>query len=87
MKHPAGIHRKVELETATQKFNDLMRRIELTDFKLLSLRLIFDTRLVSAGIDIFAVKELLGHRDIRTSMIYAKADTGSMRHAVEQLNN
>ncbi len=71
----------------THKFNDLMKRINLTAFKLHSLRHTFATRLVAAGVDILAVKELLGHQDIRTSMVYAKADTETLRRAVEVLMN
>jgi site-specific recombinase XerD len=71
----------------THKFNDIMKRVGLTQFKLHSLRHTFATRLVSAGVDIYAVKELLGHQDIRTSMVYAKANTDTLRNAVERLKN
>ncbi len=64
-----------------------MKRLKMTQFKLHSLRHTFATNLVSAGVDILAVKELLGHQDIRTSMVYAKANTETLRNAVELLKN
>jgi len=78
---------KLNAETVTHKFNDIMVRLKMTQFKLHSLRHTFATRLVSAGVDILAVKELLGHHDIRTSMVYAKANTETLRTAVERLKN
>jgi integrase/recombinase XerD len=64
-----------------------MKRLNFKGFKLHSLRHTFATRLVSAGVDIYAVKELLGHQDIRTSMVYAKADTETLQRAVDVLKN
>ena len=64
-----------------------MKRVGLRQFKVHSLRLTFATRLVSAGVDLYPVKELLGHQDIRTSMVYAKANTDTLLDAVERLKN
>lgn len=74
-------------ESATHKFNDIIKRLKMKGFKLHSLRHTFATKLVSAGADILAVKELLGHQDIRTSMVYAKANTDTLRDAIDLLNN
>ncbi len=74
-------------KTVTHKFNHLMTRLHLKHLKLHSLRHTFATNLVSAGVDIYAVKELLGHQDIRTSMVYAKADTEVLRKAVALLTD
>jgi len=38
-------------------------------------------------VDIYAVKELLGHQDIRTGMVYAKSDTETLQCAVDVLKN
>jgi integrase len=78
---------KLKPGSVTHKFGDIMDRLNLKGFKLHSLRHTFATRLVSAGVDIYAVKELLGHQDIRTSMIYAKADTETLQRAVDVLKN
>jgi|WetSurMetagenome_2_1015567.scaffolds.fasta_scaffold241321_1 integrase len=76
---------KVNPASMTHKFGDVMVRLKLKGLKLHSLRHTFATNLVRMGVDIYAVKELLGHQDIRTSMVYAKADTETLRRAVDQL--
>jgi integrase len=78
---------KLKPESVSHKFGDMMEHLNLKGFKLHSLRHTFATRLVSAGVDIYAVKELLGHQDIRTSMVYAKADTETLQRAVDALKN
>ncbi len=78
---------KLNPDMVTHKFGDILKRIGLSYLKLHSLRHTFATRLVSLGVDIYAVKELLGHQDIRTSMVYAKADTGVLQEAVDKLNS
>jgi len=52
-----------------------------------SLRHTFATRLVMDKRDICTVSKLLGHADIRTSMIYAKHDVESLRGAVETIED
>lgn len=76
----------ISAATVSQKFNDLMKRLGFTNFKLHSLRHTFATQLVSKGVDLYSVKEILGHTDIRTSMIYGKADTETLRRAVSKLD-
>ncbi|MBI3192879.1 MAG: site-specific integrase [Ignavibacteriae bacterium] len=82
-----GLFAKLNADMVTHKFGDILQRIGLQYLKLHSLRHTFATQLVSAGVDIYAVKELLGHQDIRTSMVYAKADTDALQKAVDKLNN
>jgi integrase len=75
----------LSVQTVSHKFNDLLKRLGIQGLKLHSLRHTFATRLVQCGADIYAVKELLGHADIRTSMVYAKANVETLRAAVERL--
>jgi site-specific recombinase XerD len=72
-------------ETVSHKFNDLMKRLSMPQFKLHSLRHSFATKIIAKGADIYTVKELLGHQDIRTSMVYAKVSTDKLRDAVDKL--
>jgi integrase len=69
----------------SRKFAHYLRKAKLEGFKLHSLRHTFATNLVSAGVDIYAVSRLLGHSDIRTSLIYAKARMETLREAVGRL--
>jgi integrase len=72
---------------ASRKFGDYIERAKLEGFKLHSLRHTFATNLIAAGSDIYAVSRLLGHSDIRTSMIYAKANIDVLKRAVDQLES
>jgi integrase len=69
----------------TQKFLKLTNRLEMFDFKLHSLRHTFACRLIARGVDIYTVSKLLGHSDLKTTMVYAKVDLSSMQNAVNKL--
>jgi integrase/recombinase XerD len=58
----------------------------LDGIKLHSLRHTFATRLIELGVDILTIARLLGHADIKTTMIYAKAELGALRSAVKKLD-
>ena len=69
----------------SRKFAHYVQKAGQIGFKLHSLRHTFATNLVSAGVDIYTVSRLLGHSDIRTTLIYAKAKVEVLRDAVERL--
>jgi integrase len=72
-------------EHVSRKFSHYVKKASLTGFKLHSLRHTFATNLVSAGVDIYKVSQLLGHSDIRTTLIYAKLEIETLRSGVEKL--
>jgi integrase/recombinase XerD len=55
------------------------------DIHLHSLRHSFATFLVKKGVSLFIVKELLGHQDYKTTLIYSHLTTDNLRDAVKVL--
>ena len=63
-----------------------VRRLSgVRELKFHCLRHSFASHLVMAGVDIRTVQELLGHKDIKMTMIYAHLSPGHMAAAVEKL--
>jgi integrase len=77
-----GMFSDMTEDFASHKFGDCARAAGIKGMKLHSLRHTFGTYLISMGYDITVVKELLGHEDIKTTLIYAKAKPGLLRDAI-----
>ena len=58
---------------------------KVENFHWHDLRYTFASRLVMAGIDLYAVKELLGHNSIEMTERYAHLDPSYLKQAVEAL--
>jgi len=71
--------------SVSHKFGRYLEKAGLSGWKLHSLRHTFATRLASMGVDIYTISLLLGHSDIRTSAIYAKATIEALQSAVAKL--
>lgn len=69
----------------TKKFCSYLTSANLSDFKLHSLRHTFATALISRGVDIYTVSRLLGHTDIKTTMVYAKVNIATLETAIARL--
>lgn len=76
---PAGGRLK-SIKTAWGK---LMRDAKITDFRFHDLRHDFASRLVMAGVDLYRVKELLGHGSIEITQRYAHLAPHTLAEAVE----
>jgi site-specific recombinase XerD len=46
----------------------------------------FASNLAQKGVSLYVIKELLGHTDIKTTMIYAHLQPENLRNAVDLLN-
>jgi integrase len=71
-------------KTATLRFSHYAKRAGLS-FHLHALRHTFATNLAAQGEDIRIISELLGHKDIRVSLIYSKVDITRLKGAVDKL--
>ena len=69
----------------THNFTAVCKKANLNGFKLHSLRHTFATQLIDRGVDVLTVSKILGHSDIKTTMIYAKVRLESLRNAVRLL--
>jgi len=58
---------------------------EIPNVKFHHLRHTFASRLVQAGVPLNTVRELMGHEDIETTMIYAHLAPSNLRDAVEKV--
>jgi integrase len=64
----------------------LMKRADIKNFRFHDTRHDYASRLVMNGVDLFAVKELLGHADIKMTQRYAHLAPGKLAAAVETIS-
>lgn len=80
---PAGQPYKYHADKA---FRNIAKSAGLIGIGLHTLRHTFASNLVMAGVDLPTVKELMGHADIATTMIYTHLDSEHKQKALEKLN-
>jgi len=66
-------------------WESLMQLAKLKDFRLHDCRHTFASRLVQAGVDLYTVKELLGHSEIAMTERYSHLAPDTLRAAVEKV--
>jgi integrase len=81
------LFQKLNEHDVTCKFKYYLKKVGLNDFKLHSLRHTFGCRLHAAGVDIYTISKLMGHTDIKTTMIYAKVGMETLQSAVDKLDD
>jgi len=77
----------IDASTVTHKFGRYVREPGLNGLRLHSLRHTLATRLVANKLDIYTVSLLLGHSDIRTSMVHAKTDMNLLQDVVKTIED
>ncbi len=68
------------------KWENFLNEAGIKDFHWHDLRHTFASRLVMAGVDLYTVCKLLGHHDIKMTMLYAHLAPGFMKAAVNLLD-
>ncbi len=77
---------KLDARNLLRTFYAARKKADLEDVRFHDLRHTFATRLVQAGINLYVVKELLGHKTLTMTMRYAHHYPESLRHGVEVLD-
>jgi integrase len=62
-----------------------LRKAEIPDFRWHDTRHTAASRLVMAGVDLFTVKEILGHKTLAMTVRYSHLSPGHQRQALERL--
>jgi integrase len=73
------------LTNVTKSWGGVVKAAKLVNFNFHDLRHTFASRLVQAGTDLNTVRELLGHSEIKTTLIYAHLAEGNLRAAVQRV--
>ena len=68
-------------------FQRVTRKAEISDFRFHDLRHTFATRLIQAGVDLYKLQRLLGHKSPSMTQRYAHHWPESLRNAVEVLDS
>jgi integrase len=73
------------LTNVNKSWRGVVKLAGLTNFHFHDLRHTFASRLVQAGIDLNTVRELLGHAEIATTLVYSHLAPANLRAAVERV--
>ena len=77
---------KIHRRNLMRAFYNATDRAKIADFHFHDLRHTFATRLAQAGIDLYQISKLLGHKDIKMTQRYAHHCPDSLRSGVEVLD-
>jgi integrase len=77
----------VSVRSLREAYDKTLKKADIKDFRFHDLRHTFATRLVQNGVDLYKVKELLGHKTIVMTMRYAHHYPESLRSSIDILDN
>ncbi len=77
---------KIDDRNLRRGFYDALERAEIEDFRFHDIRHTFATRLAQAGIDLYKIAKLLGHKTIAMTQRYSHHYPESLRDGVEVLD-
>jgi len=77
--------KKVNRHFLRKRFYDVLKEVGIENLWLHDLRHTFATRLAQAGVDLYKISKLLGHKDIRMTQRYSHHCLDSLRSGVEIL--
>ena len=77
----------ISVRSLREAFDKTLKKAGIEDFHFHDLRHTFATRLVQNGVDLYKVKELLGHKTLTMTMRYAHHYPESLRSSVTVLDN
>ncbi|MBI1912235.1 MAG: site-specific integrase [Deltaproteobacteria bacterium] len=77
---------KVDHRNLLRAFYNALEKTGIEDFRFHDLRHTFATRLAQAGVDLYKISKLLGHKDIKMTMRYSHHYPESLRDGVEVLD-
>jgi integrase len=73
---------RIDDRNLTRAFYSALAKAEITDFRFHDLRHTFATRLAQAGVDLYKVQRLLGHKSASMTQRYAHHSPESLREGV-----
>ena len=79
--------KKIDAHNLRSAFYILLRKAGIKDFRFHDLRHTFATRLAQAGVDLYKISKLLGHKDIKMTQRYSHHCSDSLRDGVEILES
>jgi integrase len=78
-------HEGERMKRIDTSWESLMKAARLKNFRLHDCRHHFASKLVQAGVDLYTVKELLGHSEIAMTQKYSHLAPDNLRAAVEKV--
>ena len=79
--------RKIHVSNLRKSFYRVMGKVGIKDFRFHDLRHTFASRLAQAGVDLYKISKLLGHKDIKMTQRYSHHCSDSLRDGVEILES